>query len=342
MSSEESALVSHVAPSAPLVCAVVLNYGTWQYSQDCIASLVAMNYPALVIALVDNCSPNESVKHLADYLNSHQGNQPLVYILDTAVRTYTLGNAEVALIESATNDGYAAGINVGLRWGLEQTEAAYFWVLNNDTTFHVDALGALIRQYSQTTATQQGIMGSVLMHYDKPTVVQAIGGRHIPWLGISAPVGEGLPAATAALSKLLPDVNYIIGAACLLSRQTLLRVGFMPDDYFLYYEDTAWSLEAERRGFANTCCLGSLVYHREGGSTRATAGRLSVRGEYYFARNKIRFTRRYFPHYVPFMILSAITAIVMRAWAGNFTAVKTIGSATWNELIHRKKQAAVD
>ena len=337
MGSEDYALPGHAAVSPVLlVYTIVLNYKTWQFTQDCISSLLAGDYPAQHIIVVDNASPNDSVSQLNAFFGTLDANPQRNDSVTYPITHYQTPTGPITFIRSPVNEGYAAGNNIGLKHALAGEDAAFFWVLNNDTTVATDALSKLVSYSTDPQHTHSGLIGSLLLHYDQPRVVQTIGGRHIPWLGISVPVGEGLSVDPGALSRLMPQVNYVVGAACFLNRQTLIRVGFIPDDYFLYYEDTAWSLEAQKKGFVNNCCLDSLVYHREGASTRSTTDRLSERAEYYFARNKIRFTRRYYPHYLPLMLFSATTAMLVRIWAGNFAAVKTIGLATWKELMNRK------
>ena len=315
------------------VYTIVLNYKTWQFTQDCVRSLLASDYPAQHIVVVDNASPNDSVSQLNAFFSTLDANPQRDDNAHCPVTHYQTPTNPITFVQSPFNGGYAAGNNIGLKHALAQEDTAFCWVLNNDTTVATDALSKLVSYSTSPQHVHEGLIGSLLLYHDQPGVVQTIGGRHIPWLGVSVPVGEGLPVNPGALSTLMPQVNYVVGAACFLSRQTLIQVGFIPDDYFLYYEDTAWSMEAERCGFANYCCLDSFVYHREGGSTREGKKQLSTIAEYYFARNKIRFARRYFPNYLPFTLASALFAISSRLVRGNIDALRTISLATWRELV---------
>lgn len=315
------------------VCTIVLNYYTWVYTKACVTSLLACRYPNHHIVMVDNASPNDSVAQLTTFLTSIGQLTAISDFQGCRLTTYRIDSTEITFLESALNGGYSAGNNVGLRYGLQRQETDYFWILNNDTTVHIDALQALVRQAASSTCDKLGLIGSVLLHHNKPGVVQAIGGRYLPYLGIAFPVGEGQTDLTK-LSELRRQVNYIIGAACFMHRSFLEKVGLMSEAYFLYYEDTEWSYRARRLGYTNEVCLNSVVYHHDGGSTRQSS-RISLLVEYYFARNKIRFSKRYFPFWLPTILLSALGACMQRLLTRNVKAAKLILRVTLQELTGR-------
>jgi GT2 family glycosyltransferase len=68
-------------------------------------------------------------------------------------------------------------------------------------------------------------------------------------------------------------------------------VGFIPEHYFLYYEDPALGLELRKAGYSLSGVWGVLVFHLESLST----GRRSPLMEYYNRRNRWFFIQRYFP-----------------------------------------------
>ncbi|GAB3731640.1 glycosyltransferase family 2 protein [Spirosoma lituiforme] len=318
--------------STSLICTVVVNYKTWSYTQACVDSLLACQHPGHIV-IVDNASPNDSVDKLTQFLASVSDSVDVGQF--EGFRTMTIGaqQATITLIESRVNGGYSAGNNIGLRYGLANSNCAYFWVLNNDTIVHPAALQALHSQAETSILPKPGLIGSVLMHYDRPDVVQSIGGHYLPWLGIAFPVGDGLTDQTK-LGHYKKQINYVIGAACFMQRSFLMEVGLMDEDYFLYYEDTEWSYRATRLGYTNDVCLTSVVYHRDGGSTRQSTATPPL-VDYYFARNKIRFSKVYFPYWLPTLCLSALAATVWRLLNRNTRAAKLILAVTVEELFGR-------
>lgn len=94
----------------PSVLIVILNYGTYQMTIDLIRELKqTLDYDNYSIMVVDNCSPNESAEELG------KAKDKLGYIF----------------YPNTTNAGYAAGNNIGIRYGIEHGYV-YSWILNND------------------------------------------------------------------------------------------------------------------------------------------------------------------------------------------------------------------
>jgi len=94
----------------PKVLIVILNYGTYEMTINLIKELQAeLEYENYAIMVVDNCSPNDSAEILA------AKSQEMNFIF----------------YANKTNAGYAAGNNIGIRYGIENG-FEYSWILNND------------------------------------------------------------------------------------------------------------------------------------------------------------------------------------------------------------------
>lgn len=94
----------------PKVLIVILNYGTYDLTIKLIKDLrTDLDYENYDIMVVDNCSPNESAKVL------EEKSTELKYIF----------------YANKNNAGYAAGNNIGIRYGIKHGYA-YSWILNND------------------------------------------------------------------------------------------------------------------------------------------------------------------------------------------------------------------
>lgn len=94
----------------PAVLIIILNYGTYDLTLKMINELhTKLDYDNYSIMVVDNCSPNESAKVLANR------SKDLDYIF----------------IANKKNTGYAAGNNIGIRYAINN-RYKYSWILNND------------------------------------------------------------------------------------------------------------------------------------------------------------------------------------------------------------------
>ena len=81
---------------------------------------------------------------------------------------------------------------------------------------------------------------------------------------------------------------YAHGAAMLIKREALEKVGLMPECYFLYYEELDWSMMFTRAGFEIWYDPACTVYHKESQAT----GQNSPLRTYYIVRNRLLLVKR--------------------------------------------------
>jgi GT2 family glycosyltransferase len=81
---------------------------------------------------------------------------------------------------------------------------------------------------------------------------------------------------------------YAHGAAMMAKREALEKVGFMPECYFLYYEELDWSMMFTRAGYSIWYEPACTIYHKESQAT----GQNSPLKTYYLTRNRLLFVKR--------------------------------------------------
>lgn len=286
--------MKQTSPDPALVYIVLVNWNGWCDTHACLGSLSGLDYPNTRVVVVDNASKDGS---------------------EAKLRTL---HPTVTLLQSGANLGFAGGNNVGLRYALARG-ADYVWLLNNDTLVEPDALSRLMVRMREGAQQQPpvGLCGSTLIYEQQRDTVQALGGaRYNRWLGSVEHLGQHQPRAhpidAAAVERRL---DYLIGASILASRAFLERVGLLQEDYFLYFEELDWA--ARSRGhFSLAYAPGSVVYHKEGssigGSDRAK-GEKSYTADLYALKNRVRFTRRFYPWALPTVYLGLAVALLNRA-----------------------------
>jgi GT2 family glycosyltransferase len=94
----------------------------------------------------------------------------------------------------------------------------------------------------------------------------------------------------------------------------LEEVGLLQEDYFLYFEELDWAVRARGR-FRLGYAASSVVYHKEGssigGSDRAKTAK-SATADLYALKNRVRFTRRFYPYALPTVYLGLLLALANR------------------------------
>ncbi|MGK7371041.1 MAG: hypothetical protein ACNS64_12575, partial [Candidatus Halalkalibacterium sp. M3_1C_030] len=187
-------------------------------------------------------------------------------------------------------------------------------ILNNDTVVDKNALGSLVKKMKIDGSI--GICGSRLVYYHDRETIQALGGgRYNKWLGTTKHIGANEPASTDfAEEEIERRLDYIVGASMLVSKPFLEEVGLLSEDYFLYYEELDWAIrgkETFRLGYADN----SLVFHKEGASIKGNNVNLNSKSrlsDYYQIKNRLKFTWKFYPHFLPVVYLTVFYSILNR------------------------------
>ena len=126
-------------------------------------------------------------------------------------------------------------------------------------------------------------------------------------------------------------MNYIEGASMLVSRQFLDEIGLLCEDYFLYFEEADWAIRAEGR-FKLAYAQKSIVYHKVGGSigTSSNPAKMSYISDYYNIRNRLLFTRRFYPVALPTVRLVIVGALLLRLCLGKWDRAAMIFRLLFN------------
>jgi len=244
----------------PSVAIIVLTYNGVDDTLDCLASLRRLAYPRerVSVVVVDNASADGTV---ADVRASFP---------------------EVVVIENGANLGFAAGNNVGFRYALAHGYD-YAMLLNNDTEIAPECLGLLVAEAE--AAPQIGVVGPTIYYHAAPAMIWSAGGR-IDWqrgTSLMDGTGEhdvgqyGAPRA----------VDFVTGCALLVKRAALERAGLLDERFFMYYEETEWSVRVRRAGFAIRHVPQARLWHKIPLDARFDKEYLA----YYMTRNRLLFLR---------------------------------------------------
>lgn len=272
----------------PKVYIILLNWNGWRDTLECLDSIRKLRYSNAEVVVVDNGSTDDSVHKIRE------------------------AHPDIILHESKSNLGYAGGNNIGIRYALKQG-AEYVWILNNDTVVDENALTSLIDKMRENPRI--GICGSRLIYYHQRDTLQALaGGSYNKWTGTVNHVGENKPAlASYDEDQIQEEMDYVVGASMLVSKGFIDEVGLLNEDYFLYYEEMDWAARGQNfdLGFASD----SIVYHKEGASTKGSSQKKSTKSrlsDYYQIKNRFKFSLKYFPYYLPFIYLATMVTIFNR------------------------------
>ncbi len=240
----------------PKITIITVNYNGLIHTEAFLNSLRKITYKNIEIIVVDNASPQGVGNLQSDF-------------------------PEIKLILSPENLGFAGGNNLGIKEGTGK----YFFLLNNDTEVEPDFIEPLVELMESNP--QIGICSSKLVYYSQPDTLQFAGST-----GINPYTGRGFAIGHGEKDEAKFDKSYKTllahGAAMMISRAAIEKVGMMAELFFLYYEETDFCERIKRGGFEIWYCGKSKVYHKESMSV----GKESPMKVYYLTRNRIIYTRR--------------------------------------------------
>lgn len=321
---------------------LVLNWKNWPYTVECLESVFQSTHPDFQVVFIDNNSDDGSVEKVLEWAeggleagssfcahNPH--NKPIPYIRCSREEAMVQGGDEkreqelytrlpfgvrhpLVIIENEVGLGYAGGNKVGMSYVREKGDAAYIWILNNDTVVSPDALGAMVSALE--AQEHAGIAGSRLLYYDRPDTIQAAGGGSItPLLGNTVHYGTGQKDGPRWDEP--TRLDFVTGASMLIEAGLSAELGGFEARYFLNWEDVDLCERARRKGRTCIYCPKSVVWHREGG----TVGRINPASDYYWVRNGLYFTARAYPFYLP---------VVMLAYVFKYTVLRVLKGQSLN------------
>ncbi len=240
-----------------LVSIITVNYNQADVTCDLLKSAKNLSYAHVEIIVVDNASvenPTQKIKTVFP---------------------------EAKIILSDKNLGFAGGNNLGI----QSAKGELLFFINNDTVLTPDILENLIAVFQKNE--KAGAVSPKIYYFDEPEKIQFAGyTRMNPCTGRNVTIGQ------FEIDKGQHDhprnTAYAHGAAMMVHRKVIDKVGMMPDFFFLYFEEFDWSEQIKRAGFEILYEPKAKIYHKES----VTTGKLSPLKTYYETRNRILFMRR--------------------------------------------------
>lgn len=242
----------------PKVGIVIVNYNGAKYQNDSIRSLKNMDYHNYEIIVVDNGSTDNSLELLRKEFD------------------------DVLIVETNKNLGVAAGNNIGIRYALKRN-AEYVLLLNNDIELSENVLSLLVQNASNRIMTVPKIY-----YYDKKRVIWSAGGE-VNWKwGLPYHIGQDKPDNARFNIK---KVVEIAPTCCMLiHKEVFIKVGYMDEKYFMYFDDTDFCIRANDKGYKILYIPEAKMWHKVSSSSGGANSKIC---RYYVSRNILYFMNKY-------------------------------------------------
>ena len=230
-----------------LVIAFILHFGSEKDTIVCLKSIFKYNYVDIVI--IDN-DPEQKLQLPNEYSN-------------------------VSIIRTGGKLGFASAFNFAVHKKRKHYHQLLL-ILNNDMILTNDALSNLC---SCMVDHDIGAIGPCIPYAKYPSGIWACGGK-IDKIFLN--IGGVMPSG----SKNPYEVDYLPGAAILISFNAWDKVGGLPEKYFLAFEEAEFALRIKRMGLKIMVNPNSIILHQVGMSSDRQPMYI-----YNSIRNRIRFSK---------------------------------------------------
>lgn len=209
-------------------------------------------------------------------------------------------NFTLHVIRNNENLGFAAGHNKSVKYALEN-KAEYILILNNDTRVDEKLLESLLD--GAKTIKNAGIIVPKIYfekgyefykekyhEEDLGNVIWYAGGI-MDWENVVGK-NKGVDEVDEGQYDETSETEIATGCCMLIDKNVFTKSGYFDERYFLYYEDTDFTMRVKDNGFKVVYVPNASLWHKNAGSSGGSGSKLQ---DYFISRNRLIFGMRYAP-----------------------------------------------
>jgi GT2 family glycosyltransferase/SAM-dependent methyltransferase len=243
----------------PLVNIIIVTLNRYDFTEKCLASLLAGGYDSIKFFLVDNGSRADVYEY---FFNRHQD------------------NPKIEFTRSEKNLGFGAGCNLALG----KIKEGYVVFLNNDTEvgkYWLQPIIDFMEKHPDVGACQPKIKD--IMRKDYFEYAGAAGGFMDVY---GYPFTRGrifytLEKDDGQYDNII-DLTWCSGTAMVTKKEALDKVGYFDEAFFMYSEEVDLCWRLKRAGYRLVSIPDSIVYHHGMGTMKMSQ---SYKKTFYLHRN---------------------------------------------------------
>ncbi len=252
------------------VTAIVVTYNRLNLLKECIAALLAQNYDNMDILLVDNHSTDQTAEYIKGLLPEYENKIKAVFLEE--------------------NIGGSGGFHEGMKEAVKG-DAQWLWLMDDDTIPEKDACSELVKAAEVLSNEKISYLSSNVYGMQNECM-------NTPRMKFMQKGDNGYADWNIHLADGLVKVNSATFCACFVSAEAVKSVGLPIKEYFIWGDDTEYTLRLSKYYGQAYLAGKSRVLHK-----RANGQSLSIVQEdnqnrinmyFYYVRNYLINLRLYF------------------------------------------------
>lgn len=304
-----------------LISAIVTNFNGWELGlvEDFFTSFLKDSYKNFEIFFVDMASSDGSAEKVKRYFGKDK---------------------RIKIVKNRVNN-MSSGINMALR----KARGKYVMFLNNDIYFQKGSIKKMV-DFMEGHKEVGQVQGKIVSYFDHGKIDSV--GETMDLYG--NPVSLGAGETDRGQYKKNVEMLSTTGAACLVKRKLLDKVGFLDPDYGIGYEDMDLALRLRLVGYKMYFLPDVLVFHRRASSTSQVSDKLRSEIKYWFNRNRLATIIKNYEAlrvvivlpvvFTIYVVVGLVEIFYKRLWRFGLSRFRAIiwVFTDWQELMKKRKK----
>lgn len=164
---------------------------------------------------------------------------------------------ETIILEQEKNLGFSGGNNLGMKWAVENN-CQYVFLHNADGYLHPGAIENMVAAMAGDEKIGQ-LQPLILLHPEKNLINSSGNALHYLFIGYTRDFRKDQSVIDQSKVK---EVGYVSGAATMIRTDLINKYGVWSHEFFMYHEDTEYSLRLRLLGYKLAIAPAAIFYHQ--------------------------------------------------------------------------------
>ncbi len=258
---------------------VTVTYNSALVISAFIESLIKQSYKNWELFIIDNNSQDSTLDYLKSYLHTETNSiHPDIFLSEI--------DSRIIILPQADNYGFAKASNIGIKAAIANN-CSYISLINNDTVLTPDLLTML---HDELIDKKADVIAPKIL-YTEPTNTLWYAGGYFNAKEAQKNIHRGMNEVDVGQYDQSTWVDFASMCCVLIRSEIIIKMGYLDEKYFVYYEDADWMHRAKLAGIRVWYMAQAKIYHKAGNLTGGPKSPFTV---YHATRGKVYFIKKFY------------------------------------------------